>query len=67
MSTAHEEERAFVDDTEFDRSALLEAVRASLSRLDGSRLAAVALMTGFSIEEVDALGGLDDYQQEWKP
>lgn len=41
-------------------AALIEAVERTLWKLDGSTLAAVALITGFSIAEIDALGGLDD-------
>jgi len=40
--------------------ALIEAVERALWKLDGSTLAAVALITGFSIAELDDLGGLDD-------
>lgn len=37
---------------------LIEAVYSALWKLDGSQLAAVALVTGFSVEEIQELGGL---------
>lgn len=40
------------------RIEIIEAVTKALWRLDGSQLAAVALITGFSAEEIRDLGGL---------
>lgn len=41
-------------------AALIEAVEHALWKLDGTTLAAVALITGMSVEELNDLGGLDD-------
>lgn len=35
-----------------------EQVRRVLSRLDGTNVAAVSALTGLSVEELDALGGV---------
>lgn len=42
-----------------DRAALIERIEYRLWQLDGTDLAAVALVTGLSIEELRDLGGLD--------
>ena len=42
-----------------ERIELIEAVTNALWKLDGSQLAAVALVTGFTFDEIRDLGGID--------
>jgi hypothetical protein len=49
--------RKYVDDHRDDINA---GVRASLSRLDGSRAAVVSEITGFSRDELNDLGGVPE-------
>ena len=39
---------------------LIEAITNALWKLDGTTLAAVALITGFDLNTIDELGGLND-------
>ena len=48
------------DYVEAHRSEMNEAIRASLARLDGSKSAVVAEITGFSRDELDDLGGVPE-------
>lgn len=45
---------------EANRDAINAGVRASLSRLDGSRAAVIAEITGITREELDDLGGVPE-------
>ena len=42
-----------------ERAELIEAVYNALWKLDGTTLAAVALITGFDVEQIKDLGGVD--------
>lgn len=51
------------DDIQFDgeaRAKFVAAVKASLSRLDGTNAAAVSLMTGLKGDDLGELGGLPE-------
>lgn len=43
-----------------EREDLIEAVYNALWKLDGTTLAAVALITGFDFEQIENLGGVED-------
>jgi hypothetical protein len=45
---------------ELRRTELREAMLAKLSRLDGSLKSSVSLLTGFSPEDIDRLGGIGE-------
>jgi len=42
------------------RSEIEEGVSTALKQLDGSLLSSVALLSGVSIDEIEALGGIDE-------
>lgn len=48
------------DNVEAHRNEMNEAIRASLARLDGSKAAVVAEITGISRGELDDLGGVPE-------
>jgi hypothetical protein len=41
-----------------EREELIEAICNSLWKLDGTTLAAVALITGFTVDQIEDLGGV---------
>ena len=53
--------RAWPEDAE-ERSVdeIVEDIRQALADLDGSMLSTISLLTGFSIEKIIELGGIDD-------
>lgn len=54
------EARDEIDRLKADNRHLIKAVHCALQKLDGSDASAVVLMTGYTREELDELGGLDE-------
>lgn len=46
------------------RTEINEGVRAALAQLDGSKASAVSLLTGFSKEKLNELGGVGDWASD---
>jgi hypothetical protein len=53
-------DRAVRDYIEGHRDDINEGIRAALLQLDGSNASAVSMMTGFSRDELDNLGGVPE-------
>ena len=59
MSKKQIVEDAVREYVERHRDEINQGVRAALMHLDGSAQADVSLLTGFSAEEIESLGGID--------